>query len=127
MRCCARIAILDDWLGVAQQLADWRDVEAAAEVVFFREPLAPEDAPGALADFDAVVPMRDRMAFPARLLEALPRLRLIAVAGQTPGSIDTQAAERLGIEILCLRGAGAAPYAAIEVAWALILSLSPGI
>lgn len=122
MRCCARIAILDDWLGVAQQLADWRDVEAAAEVVFFREPLAPEDA-GALADFDAVVPISDRLAFPARLLEALPRLRLIAVAGQTPGSIDTQAAERLEIEVMCLRGAGAAPYAAIEVAWALILSL----
>lgn len=119
-----RIAILDDWLGVAPQLADWRSVEAHAELVVFHDPVPAHAAAGVFAGFDIIVPMRDRMAFPAALLEALPRLRLIAVAGQTPGRIDTQAADRLGIEIQCLHGNGAAPYAAVEVAWVLILSLS---
>ena len=39
-----RIAVLDDWQGVAQSCADWSPLMARAEVEFFREPFAGEDA-----------------------------------------------------------------------------------
>ena len=51
-----RIAVLDDWQGVAKSSADWSPLMARAEVHFFREPFAGEDgAAGALADFDIVL------------------------------------------------------------------------
>ena len=50
-----RIAVLDDWQGIAEAAADWSAVRAKAEVVFFREHLGGADAVvAALAGFDGV-------------------------------------------------------------------------
>ena len=56
-----RVAIMDDWQGVARGAADWSAVEARAEVTVFAEPFADEaSAAVALADFEILVPMRER-------------------------------------------------------------------
>ena len=45
-----RIAVLDDWQGVARGLADWSVLEGLAEPVFFADPIPPDRAVDMLAD-----------------------------------------------------------------------------
>ena len=57
-----KIAVLDDWQGVAQSSADWSPLSAHAEVVFFAQAFDDEDdAAAKLADFEIVLSMRDRL------------------------------------------------------------------
>jgi hypothetical protein len=59
-----RVAVLDDYQGVAAGFADWSVLEPEAEVTFFRDALAHEDAlTQRLTDFGIVVAMRERTAF----------------------------------------------------------------
>ena len=74
-----RCAVLDDFQGVATTLADWGPVRDRVDVTAFREHIADEDELAAvLADFDIVVTLRERVPFPASLLDRLPRLKLIS-------------------------------------------------
>jgi D-3-phosphoglycerate dehydrogenase len=119
-----RIAVLDDYAGVALELADWSALRGRAEVVVFRRNLSvPDEAAEALRDFDAICCMRERMAVPATLIARLPRLKLIAITGPTHRTLDLAAATARGI-LVCntvLRGGGR--NATVELAWGLILSL----
>src|SRR5215472_8803619 len=77
-----RIAVLDDYQDVARTIADWGRLGARAEVTFLTEHIAdPEDLVRMLADFDVLVAMRERTRFPAKVLERLPRLRLLVTTG----------------------------------------------
>ncbi len=50
-----KIAVLDDYQGVAQTMANWSGVQSRARVAFFRRNLASvEAAAEALAGFDAL-------------------------------------------------------------------------
>lgn len=116
-----RIAVLDDYQGVALRLADWRSLPAGVEVTVFRDHAAAEDAVAArLAPFDVVVAMRERTPFPRRLLERLPQLRLLVTTGTRNAAIDLQAAADRGIVV---SGTGGLPYPTAELTWGLILSL----
>src|SRR5262245_66684294 len=69
----ARVAILDDYQHVARRMADWASLPAGTDVVVFPDHLSDSDAVAKrLADFDAVVAMRERTPFPRALLERLP-------------------------------------------------------
>ena len=62
-----KVAVLDDWQGVAQSSADWSPLQKRAEVVFFAKAFDDEnDAAHKLADFDIVLSMRERTPLPAR-------------------------------------------------------------
>ncbi len=51
-----RVAVLDDWQGVAKGAADWSPLQARAEVVFFADAFADQDdAAAKLADFEIVL------------------------------------------------------------------------
>ncbi|MFY2557173.1 D-2-hydroxyacid dehydrogenase family protein [Corallococcus terminator] len=116
-----RVAILDDYLDVARTSADWSRLPAGFETRFFHAPLAGEDAvAGALQEFDVIVAMRERTAFPASLLTRLPRLRLLVTTGMRNAAIDLDACRRQGVTV-CGTGAVGAPAA--ELTWALILAL----
>jgi len=120
-----RIAILDDYAGVALQLADWSALRGRAEVVVFRRNLAvPEEAAEALADFDVVCCMRERMAFPAELIARLPRLKLITITGLSHRTLDLEAATARGIPVCGTVLQGRGRNATVELAWGLILSLA---
>ena len=113
-----RIAILDDYQGVALSLADWSSLDA--ETVVFTEPFADADeAVRAMAGFDVVVAMRERTRFPAEVLERLGDLRLLVSTGPRNAAIDLAAAQRLGITV-CGTGYSASPT--VELTWALILA-----
>src|SRR5207253_10745491 len=73
-----RVAILDDYQGVARRMADWTSLPAGTDVVVFADHLSDTYAVAKrLADFDAVVAMRERTPFSRGLLERLPRLTLL--------------------------------------------------
>jgi len=125
-RCAARpafrIAVLDDWQHVALQLADWSQVQARAEVVVFDRHLGEEEAAAALRDFDALCLMRERMAMPRRLIEQLPRLKLICFTGARHRTLDEDAARERGIALRSAVGSDAGGSSTTELAWGLILS-----
>lgn len=119
------IAILDDYQRVALSLADWRVLPAGTAIEVFSDPANDSDELVArLQRFDVVVAMRERTAFPATVLERLPRLALLASTGLRNAAIDVEACHRLGIAVSGARGHRTGLAATAETAWALILALS---
>jgi phosphoglycerate dehydrogenase-like enzyme len=105
---------------VALRLADWGSLPA--DVAVFRDHVADEAGVAArLADFDAVVAMRERTPFTRSLLARLPRLRLLVTTGMRNASIDLRAAADRGI-VVC--GTAGLPSPTAELTWALILALA---
>ena len=95
-----RVAVLDDWQGVARKSADWSRLEAKAEVVALAEPFADEDAAASgLAEFDVLILMRERTPFPASLIARLPKLKMIALTGGRSPSLDLEACTRQGVVV----------------------------
>jgi phosphoglycerate dehydrogenase-like enzyme len=116
-----RVAVLDDYLQVAAECADWSVRAPGAEIVYFRDHLdSTGAAAGALRDFDVVVAMRERTAFGRELLEQLPQLRLLVTTGMRNAAIDVAAARELGITVC---GTGAHGASTSELTWALIMAL----
>jgi phosphoglycerate dehydrogenase-like enzyme len=119
-----RIAILDDYQGLALELADWSVLGDAVSVQVFTEPASSEAVlVERLQDFDVIVAMRERTAFPAAVIERLPRLKLLASTGLRNAAIDLEACRRQGVIVCGARGARNGLAATAETAWALILAL----
>ncbi|MDA8250006.1 MAG: D-2-hydroxyacid dehydrogenase family protein [Rhodospirillales bacterium] len=105
-----RIAVLDDWQNEAPTLADWSPLAARGEVVFFRDAFAGvEDAAARLADFDIILTMRERSAFPAALVARLPRLRMLGITGARAAAIDTAALRARGVVVCNTASAAGSP------------------
>ncbi len=120
-----RIAILDDYQGVALDYAAWDRLPAGCAVRPFREHIADTAIlVAALRDFDVIVAMRERTAFTAERLAALPRLCLLVTTGMANASIDLAAARRHGVTVC---GTGGGSRATSELAWGLILALARAI
>ncbi|MBE2276691.1 MAG: D-2-hydroxyacid dehydrogenase family protein [Rhodobacteraceae bacterium] len=117
-----RIAVLDDWQGVARGLADWSRLEGLAEPVFFSDPIPPERAADVLADFEILLPLRERMAFPAALIDRLPQLRMISLTGRRNGSVDLAALDRRGIAYSFTQPEDGSDASAAELALGLMLA-----
>ncbi|HEY6494559.1 MAG TPA: D-2-hydroxyacid dehydrogenase family protein [Trebonia sp.] len=116
-----RVAVLDDYLQVAELVAPWRELLPGTEITCFRDPFdGIEETAVALRDFQVVVAMRERTAFPAELLKRLPGLRLLVTTGMRNAAIDVSAAKELGITVCGTRAEGASTA---ELTWALILAL----
>lgn len=120
-----RIAVIDDFQRAAAGATDWSPARAdGGELVFFPDHLADEDALVArLAEFDAIVAMRERTPFPASLLARLPRLRLLVATGMFHQTIDFEAAKARGI-VVCGTENGPGLATTIEHVWAMILGLA---
>ena len=89
------IAVLDDWQDVARKSADWSALAARAELAFFADAFGTEDeAAAALADFEILLTMRERTAFPATLMRRLPKLRMISITGASVATLDLAACAR---------------------------------
>jgi len=122
------IAILDDYQNVARELADWSARAKSCTIETFRNNLAvPDDAARALAEFDIVCTMRERMAFPRALIERLPKLRLITITGPQMRSLDIAAATERGVVVSHSTNRGPGGAATPELAWGLILAVARSI
>jgi phosphoglycerate dehydrogenase-like enzyme len=116
----AKIAVLDDYQGVALKMADWSAVTARAHVDVFSDHLDDADAVvERLLPYDIVCVMRERTPLRAELIERLPNLKLIASTGPRNASIDLQAAAARGIAVVHTGYFGSPT---VELTWALILA-----
>ncbi|MVW79305.1 NAD(P)-dependent oxidoreductase [Bordetella sp. 02P26C-1] len=118
-----RIAVLDDYHGVAERYADWTTLGPRAQVQTFRDYLPESARAAALAPFDVIVAMRERTPFPADLINALPQLRLLITTGMRNLAIDMDACRGRGIVVCGAPGSADANTATAELAWAHILAL----
>ncbi len=121
-----RVAILDDYAGLALDLADWSPVQTRSEVTVFDRHLSEVDAVDALRPFDVICTVRERMALPRTLIERLPNLKLITIIGKSLPNLDVAAASEHGI--LVAHSNFASPlYSAVrdatpELAWGLMIA-----
>lgn len=122
-----RIAVLDDYLHIAQEAADWSSLPGTA-VEFFHDTILDLDAlVERLSGFDALVTTRERTRFPAAVLDRLPGLKLIAGTGARQANIDLDAANRLGIVVCTTGSLPSRGNSTSELTWALILALTRNI
>jgi phosphoglycerate dehydrogenase-like enzyme len=133
----SKIAILDDYIGVALDYGDWSGLPDGAEVTVYREAIAPERLVAELSRYEIVVITQQRARFPRAVLEGLPNLKLLVCNGRTSNVVDHEARIERGI-LLCgtaETGPGAAARAAgpgvppglpapSEMAWALIFAVA---
>jgi phosphoglycerate dehydrogenase-like enzyme len=100
-----RIAVLDDWQGIARESADWSALSARAEMVFFEKPAGSiAEAAETLKDFDIILAMRERQPFPRALVEQLPKLRMVALTGRRAKSMDMAALAERGVPVCSAGG-----------------------
>ena len=116
-----RVAILDDYRGVAASLTDWSQLPKDTELRFFQDHLSDGDRlVDRLKDCQIVIGMRERTPFPRPLLSRLPDLRLLVTTGTRNASFDMEAATEPGIVVCGTGGAGEGPT---ELTWGLIIGL----
>ena len=84
-----KVAVLDDYQGVALSCTDWTPVTSQAEVVAFPDHVDDESILAErLRDVAILVVMRERTPVTSSLLASLPSLRLIVTTGQSNAAID---------------------------------------
>ena len=116
-----RVAILDDWFDTLRTLPCFEKL-AGHQVTVFNDHVTDTDVLAErLAEFDALVLIRERTEVRGALLDRLPNLRLISQRSVYP-HIDTDACTRLGVTVCSDLHAGSPAYAAAELTWALVLA-----
>jgi phosphoglycerate dehydrogenase-like enzyme len=132
-----KIAILDDYIGVALEYGDWSALPGDAEITVYREAIPPDRLVDELSGYEIILITQQRARFPRKVLEGLPNLKLIVCNGRTSNVIDHEARTERGI-LLCGtaetdRAATASPSgyqvarglpAPSEMAWALIFAVA---
>jgi phosphoglycerate dehydrogenase-like enzyme len=114
-----RLSILDDYQGVALDMADWSPLKGRADIVVERKAFANEDeAAHALAESEIVTAMRERTPFPRSLVERLPKLKLLITTGMRNASFDLAALRDHGVTVCGTEGGG---LDTAELTWGLIL------
>lgn len=116
-----RVAILNDYQGVALRAADWTRIREQADVTVFDEPMSAAEAVERLADVEVVCIMRERLPFTRELIEALPALRCIVTTGAANRAIDLDAADDRGIVVSGTTN-GLGRLATAELTWGLVLA-----
>jgi phosphoglycerate dehydrogenase-like enzyme len=132
-----KIAILDDYIGVAREYGDWSALPGDADITVYREAIPPDRLVRELQGYEVVVITQQRARFPREVLEGLPDLKLIVCNGRTSNVIDHAARIERGI-LLCGTAdtspgapASPSPYEAqqglpspSEMAWALTFAVA---
>ena len=117
-----KVAILDDYQNVSQQFVDLEKLSGKYEFKIFSQPFINEaDAIDQLADFEALLIMRERTPMTKNLIDNLNKLKFIITSGLRNKSIDLEAAKKKNV-IIC--GTDSNSHPTPELTWALILGLA---
>ena len=117
-----KVAILDDYQNVSQQFVDLEKLSGKYEFKIFSEPFIDEaDALEQLADFEALLIMRERTPMTKNLIDNLGKLKFIITSGLRNKSIDLETEKKRKI-IVC--GTEINVHPTPELTWALILGLA---
>jgi len=122
-----KVAVLDDWQGIARSSTDWSPLSNLAEVVFFEEAFCDEEeAVRKLAEFEVVLSMRERTRLSESLIHRLPALRMLGITGSSNASLDLAACTEKGIVVSNTVGGGS-EAATAELALGLLLAAARAI
>ena len=117
-----KVAILDDYQNVSQQFIDIEKLSGKYEIKIFSEPFTDEaEVLEQLADFEALLIMRERTPLTKNVIDNLTKLKFIITSGTRNKSIDLKAAKKRKI-IVC--GTESNIHPTPELTWALILGLA---
>ena len=117
-----KVAILDDYQNVSQQFVDLEKLSGKYEFKIFSEPFADEaDTLEQLADFEALLIMRERTPMTKNIIDNLSKLKFIITSGTRNNSIDLETAKKRKV-IVCGTEININPTP--ELTWALILGLA---
>jgi phosphoglycerate dehydrogenase-like enzyme len=117
-----RVAIIDDYLNISLEIADWSRVKDRADITVFTDHESDLDRlVERLEPFDIIAIMRERTAFPKALFDRLPNLKLLVTAGMRNLSVDLAAATARGIVVSGTENVG---VTTAELAWGHILGLA---
>ena len=117
-----KVAILDDYQNVSQQFVDLKKLSGKYEIKIFSEPFVDEaDAIEKLAEFEALLIMRERTPITKNLIENLNKLKFIITSGLRNKSINLDAAKKRKIVV---SGTESNTNPTPELTWALILGLA---
>ncbi len=95
-----RVAVLDDYEGIAGGVPACQNLKQRAEVKVFTQKLESDAEFGrALAGAHAVLLVRERTRFGEKQFSLAPQLKLIAQMGRTMGHIDVATANKRGVAI----------------------------
>ena len=120
-----RIAILDDYQGIALKLVDWSSIPGRPEIKVFTDHVFDLDKlVERLLPYDIVCILRERTPMAAALIERLPNLKLIASTGSRNAAIDLEAARKHRVDVV---HTGYSSTPTIEFTWALILAIARNI
>ncbi|MFN0027053.1 MAG: D-2-hydroxyacid dehydrogenase family protein, partial [Acidimicrobiales bacterium] len=117
-----RVALLDDYQGVALDLLARSPADDRLQYEAFTHHIDASDMPALvarLAPFEAVVAMRERTAFDKDLLAQLPNLRVLVTTGMGNAAIDLDACRERGVTVC---GTSGSVQSTAELTWALILA-----
>ncbi len=116
-----KIAVLDDYQNVFEQIIDIKNFKDRLEFKIFNEPFKNEEEAGVmLEEFQALFIMRERTPITKSLINNLPNLKYIMTSGMRNKAIDLEETKSKNI-IVC--GTEINPNPAAEITWALILGL----
>src|SRR4051794_41802740 len=89
-------------------MADWSAVrDRGIEIAVERFPFADEeDVVRSLADSEIIAAMRERTSFPKRIVDRLPKLKLLITTGMRNASFDMTALKGRGVTVCGTGGAG---------------------
>ena len=90
-----KVAILDDYQNVSQEFVDLKKLSGKYEFKIFSEPFVDEaEAIEQLADFEALLIMRERTPITKNLIDNLNDLKYIITSGTRNKAIDLEAAKK---------------------------------
>ena len=117
-----KVAILDDYQNASQQFVDLEKLSGKYEFKIFSEPFIDEaDTLEQLADFEALLIMRERTPMTKNIIDNLNKLKFIITSGSRNSSIDLETTKKRKI-IVC--GTEINFYPTSELTWALMLGLA---
>jgi phosphoglycerate dehydrogenase-like enzyme len=117
-----KVAILDDYQNVSHEFVDLKKLSGKYEFKIFSEPFEDEaDAIEQLADFEALLIMRERTPITKNLIDNLNGLKYIITSGSRNKAIDLAAAKKRRI-VVC--GTEIDFAGTTELTWGLILGLA---
>jgi len=120
-----KVAILDDYQNVSQEILDLKKLSATYEIKVFNEPFNDEaDAIKQLKDFEALLIMRERTKITENLINNLKKLKYIITSGMRNKAIDLDVAKKRNIIVT---GTEININPTCELTWALILGLARNI
>jgi phosphoglycerate dehydrogenase-like enzyme len=117
-----KVAILDDYQNVSHEFVDLKKLSGEYEFKIFSEPFEDEaDTIEQLADFEALLIMRERTPITKNLIDNLNDLKYIITSGSRNKAIDLAAAKKRRV-VVC--GTEIDFAGTTELTWGLILGLA---